>query len=129
MTAKKLSPTTTYPAVVGSVIVKLRNQIELRQVKLAAAIGVTQATWSRIENGSSALTIEQLGVAAGELGITASEILIYADKATIALEAQGIQVVKNRINNGLDIGMVLISSATLSSIITTVILEVTGVEN
>jgi len=117
-----LSPGTSYPAVIGGVLVKLRDKINLRQSELAATVGVTQATWSRIENGSSALTVEQLGLAATKLGVLPNKVLLLADQASIQLKAQGVQVKPSRISGGVDAGIALIGAAALGALIAAVIL-------
>jgi len=118
-----LSPGTTYPAVVGGVVVKLRDKLDLKQGDLANAVGVTQATWSRIENGSSALTIEQLGLAAERLGKQPSEILRLADEASQQLKIQGIRVVPHRESGGIDSGIALIGAAALGALIAAIVLK------
>lgn len=122
MSSTILSPGTSYPAVVGGVLVKLRDEIGLRQAELATAVGVTQATWSRIENGSSALTIEQLGMAAAKLGVESNEVLRLADQASIQLKEQGVHVEPSRNAAGLDSGIALIGAAALGALIAAVIL-------
>lgn len=122
MSTTTLSPGTSYPAVIGGVLVKLRDKINLRQSELAATVGVTQATWSRIENGSSALTVEQLGLAATKLGVLPNKVLLLADQASIQLKAQGVQVKPSRISGGVDAGIALIGAAALGALIAAVIL-------
>jgi len=112
-----LSPGTSYPAVVGGVLVRFRNDIGLRQGELAAAVGVTQATWSRIENGASALTVEQLGLAATKLAVQPGAILSLADQAKDQLTAQGVHVEPNRSTGGIDSGIALIGAAALGALI------------
>ena len=45
------------------------------QGKMAESVGVGQSTWSRLENGASALTVEQLAAAAAVLGARPSASL------------------------------------------------------
>lgn len=123
MSTQELKPGTSYPAVVGSVLVNLRNQQGIRQGDLAQAVGVTQATWSRIENGSSALTIEQLGTAASRLGILPSQILVLADQAVQQLQQRGVQVEPTRGSASLDSGTAMIGAAALGALIAAVLLK------
>lgn len=123
MSTQELKPGTSYPAVVGSVLVKLRNQQGIRQGDLAQAVGVTQATWSRIENGSSALTIEQMGLAATRLGLLPSQISVLADQAVEQLQQRGVQVEPTRSSVSIDSGTALIGAAALGALIAAVFLK------
>jgi len=123
MSTQELKPGTSYPAVVGSVLVKLRAQRGVRQADLAQAVGVTQATWSRIENGSSALTIEQLGLAASRLGLLPSQILRLAEEAVDELQQRGVRVEQTRNAVSLDSGTALIGAAALGALIAAVFLK------
>ncbi|MCG8094860.1 MAG: helix-turn-helix domain-containing protein [Candidatus Thiodiazotropha endolucinida] len=123
MSTKELKPGTSYPAVVGGVLVKLRTQQDIRQGDLAQAVGVTQATWSRIENGSSALTIDQVGMAAARLGMLPSQILALADQAVEQIRQRGVHVEPTRSAANIDSGMALIGAAALGALITAVFLK------
>lgn len=123
MSTQELKPGTSYPAVVGGVLVKLRNQQGVRQGDLAQAVGVTQATWSRIENGSSALTIEQMGLAAARLGMLPGQVLELADQAVGQLQQRGVQVEPTRSAANIDSGTALIGAAALGALIAAVFLK------
>lgn len=83
---------TTYPALVGSILAALRKQAEpsLTQLQVAEAVGVSVSTWSRIETGETALTVEQLAIAASALGTSPGAILGAADIKTIELLEKGV---------------------------------------
>lgn len=121
MSSKNLKPATTYPAIVGRVLVSLRKQEEIGQDELAQAIGITQSTLSRVERGESALNVEQLALAAKKLGSHANNILKAADKAVDQLNAQGVNVQYERARSGVDAGLVLIGAAALGALIATMI--------
>lgn len=123
MSTVDLKPGTSYPAVIGSILVNLRNQQGIRQGDLAQAVGVTQATWSRIENGASALTIEQLGLAATRLGIQPNEILRHADQAVQQLKQRGVTVELTRTSPNLESGTALIGAAALGALIAAVLIK------
>lgn len=123
MSTQELKPGTSYPAVVGGVLVKLRNQQGVRQGDLAQAVGVTQATWSRIENGSSALTIEQMGLAAARLGMLPAQVLELADRAVGQLQQRGVRVEPTRSAANIDSGTALIGAAALGALIAAVFLK------
>lgn len=102
-TSTPMRAAASYPEIVGGVLKQLRTQRQLDQATLAQAVGVAQPTWSRIENGTIPITVEQLGFVAPQLGVLPSEILRRADQAAQRFSEQGIQVTPQRANpNGLD---------------------------
>jgi transcriptional regulator with XRE-family HTH domain len=72
---------TSYSAIVGQVLINLRTERDIKQGSLAEAVGVGQSTWSRIEKGEVALSVDQLARAAGFLAVSPSTILSWADQA------------------------------------------------
>lgn len=80
MNANPIIQATTYAIIVGRILTKRRKSCGLRQEALATALGVTQSTWSRIENGTSALTISQLAIAARALNLPPSDLIAQADE-------------------------------------------------
>jgi transcriptional regulator with XRE-family HTH domain len=50
----------THKAIVGKIISNLRRKLQIKQSEVAKEIGINQSTLSRIENGESFLTVEQL---------------------------------------------------------------------
>jgi transcriptional regulator with XRE-family HTH domain len=86
-------------------------------------VGVTQSTWSRIENGASALTIEQLAIAADELGVKRSEILELADQSVNELKIRGIEIEDKRISGGLDKGLVILGAAAIGGLIAALLMK------
>ena len=121
MSNNNLKPATTYPAIVGRILVSLRKNAGIGQDQLAEAIGITQSTLSRVERGESALTVEQLARAAQRLGDKASNILEKADDAVEELNSQGINVQYERARSGVDTGLVLIGAAALGALIAVVL--------
>lgn len=87
-----LKAVTSYNALVGAVLIKLRADRNIKQSALANAVGVGGSTWSRIEKGESALTVEQLRSAASALNISPDRIVFLAEKVTEGLTKKGIKV-------------------------------------
>jgi len=112
-TNSSVTPAATYAGVVGQVLVLARQKIGLGQAELAAAVGVSQPTWSRIERGTQALTIEQLHAAATRLGVEPSAILARAERVSEHLRSQGVKVVRYRQVDPAD-GLVAIGLAALA---------------
>ena len=81
---------TTYPAVVGAFLASKRKEIELSQGDIAEKVGLTVSSWSRIESGEAALTIEQLALAAKALSMSPGQLLMTIDAITVELSKKGI---------------------------------------
>jgi transcriptional regulator with XRE-family HTH domain len=94
MSSGDLKPETSYQAVVGQVIVKMRKALSIEQCELAKKVGITQSTWSRIERGESSFSIGQLFDAANSLRVNSSTILLETEKAVSELRTQGV-IVRN----------------------------------
>ena len=116
-----LTPATTYPALVGNVLAQLRAQHGLHQGNLAAATGVTQATWSRIENGQTNITVEHLSVAARAFGRSPGEILSLADHTATMMQFSGVEVVPKRDDEKLKSALILIGAIALTAFVTAAI--------
>lgn len=112
---------TTYPAIVGQVLVNERKTRGLDQAAMADAVGVNQSTWSRVERGESAMTLDQLSKAAAALNARPSTILASADKAADALVRQRINVRPERPKQGDDAAMTLIAVAVLGLLVASIL--------
>ena len=128
---KILRPETTYQAVIGRVVVKIRKELEIEQGSLAKHVGVTQSTWSRIERGESSLTVEQLARAADFLRVKPSTILHETEKAIDSLEQQGVYVnkitgSKAKGRNKTNQGIAMIGAAALGALVATAIGKTTN---
>lgn len=119
MSSTKIHPAATYPSIVGQLIAKKRLEQRMEQTEIAQKVGVTQSTWSRIERGESAFTIEQLVKAADALHCKPHEILRDADRAKEQLLAQGVKVEDARIDKQKQAtsGLALIGAAALGGLI------------
>jgi transcriptional regulator with XRE-family HTH domain len=119
MTPTPLRPVTTWPALVGRVLAELRKERGLTQEDIAAAVGVGQAAWSKIERGDSALTVEQLFAASQRMELAASEVLRIADLARRDAEEKGVEVelARHKGRDALGAGLVLIAGAALGVLV------------
>lgn len=113
MSRSNLKPAAPYHAVVGAILSSLRARQGLLQPEMAAALEVSQSTWSRIERGGAAISLEQLCRAADKLGTRPSEVLRLADRATDHIEKNGIKVARVRPQDALSDGQVMIGAAAL----------------
>ncbi len=111
----------TYAAVVGAVIAKLRSERAIGQGDLASAVGVGQPAWSRIEKGGSALTVDQLARAATALNCSPSEILGMADRTVLEMRNQHFKVSyekpKRESPENNNAGLLLLGGAALAALI------------
>ena len=68
----------------------------MNQGTLAAALGLSQSAYSRLERGESVLNLSQLRTATGHLGYEPSHLLRMADDYEAQLRAQGVEVVSEK---------------------------------
>ncbi|GAB6968922.1 MULTISPECIES: helix-turn-helix domain-containing protein [Komagataeibacter] len=87
---------TSYPAVLGAVLQFYRKKQTLSQGDIAREAGVNTSTWSRIENGETAMTVEQLAAAAEVMCITPSELLRDVETKILFLKERGVITKKYR---------------------------------
>jgi transcriptional regulator with XRE-family HTH domain len=66
-----------------------RRELGLSQSVVASGVSLNVSTWSRIENGASALTVEQLAAAAEVLGIAPSVLLRAVDEKVAEFNKRG----------------------------------------
>jgi transcriptional regulator with XRE-family HTH domain len=125
MSIDQLKPETTIQSIIGRVIVKIRKELGVEQGEMSNAVGVTQSTWSKIERGESALSVEQLIMAAGVLNINASVILSEAERAIKALKDQGVQVSRMKAPSAKKSGSgaAMIGAAALGALVTAAIMK------
>jgi transcriptional regulator with XRE-family HTH domain len=65
---------------VGAKIRKVRSLRRLSKENLAAELGISQKAYSKIENGSTEVTVSRLQKIADTLGISLAELLSFDDK-------------------------------------------------
>lgn len=80
----------SYRRIVGAALAKLRREAGKTGAACAAEMGLTGSTWSRIERGQSALSIDQLHRAAHVLGCSPSAVLALADDVERRAMEQGL---------------------------------------
>lgn len=110
---------TSYPAIVGAVLVNLREQQGLTQADLARRMALAPSTWSRIENGASAFSIVQLAQVAHLLDVRPWEIVRHADDAGDAVRHRQVRVEPERIaeKDALGLGLAVLGGAALGALI------------
>jgi hypothetical protein len=84
---------------------------------------VTQATWSRIENGHTSITVEHLRLAAHKLGRLPGEILSLADQTETMMQFSGVEVVPTRDDTNLQSALILIGAVALTAFVAAAIVK------
>lgn len=107
---------TTYPAVVGQVLARIRSERGLTQAAVANGLDLTQGSWSRIERGESGLTVDQLRDACDVLGVRPGDVLRRAEQATAELKGMGVQVAKGT-EDAVKAGLVILGAVAVGALI------------
>ncbi len=107
----------SYPSIVGKTIAGLRDMSGIKQGDFAVSLGLSPSAYSRLEAGESALSIIQLRNIALLLGISPSELLVYAERHEAALRQKGAEVVseKKDLSPAVAIGLGLLAAVILGS--------------
>lgn len=84
---------TTYSAVLGSIIANSRKAQGKEQADIATILGITQASYSRLESGKSSMTTDQIFLVSKALGMTPSKLFIQVENSVQALDSSGFMVV------------------------------------
>lgn len=89
-------PAVPYTSVLGQVLQHYRNYRQLHQQHLANALNISQSAYSRIEQGSTSVSVPQLRIIAQQLGMTPDHILRETDKYAEHLKRQGVEVTDDK---------------------------------
>jgi transcriptional regulator with XRE-family HTH domain len=93
--------TTTYSAVLGVILSNLRKQYGKEQSDVAEKMGLSQASYSRLESGKATFSVDHLYQAANALGLPEDEIMSRMNATISQLKNNGVNVQANaRANSG-----------------------------
>ncbi|WP_428243995.1 helix-turn-helix domain-containing protein [Gynuella sp.] len=84
---------TSYSAVLGVVLRNLRIDHGIEQSDMAARMGLSQASYSRLEGGISVFSVDQMYQAAGALYVSDEEISNRICQTVAHLRANGVKIV------------------------------------
>jgi len=106
---------TTYNGIIGAVLRGHREQLGLEQAQIAQRLGLTQSSYSRIENGKTSLTLVQLSNMAPTFKLTPNSFIAQVENIKLNMERQGIAVTPEK-ESGLGEGItnILIGAALLA---------------
>lgn len=109
---------TTYSAVLGVVLANFRKELNVEQADMAARMGLSQASYSRLESGKSAFSVDQLYQAASALGIAGDKLTSRLNRTIVNLQENDVSVVPQLRGNttlaregGADMGSLLTGAA------------------
>lgn len=110
------TPVVTYPALVGKLLAQRREQFGLKQGELAAALGMSQSAYSRLESGESVLNLSQLRNVCDKLNTSPAQLLHNAEQYEALLRGQGVEVIAEKSVNpaAIAIGLGLLAALFLS---------------
>jgi len=83
---------TSIPAVIGSLIAKRRIERDLSQTDAAHFLDIGTSSWSRIENGETSMTIDQLFAVCKGLDLKPSGFFMLVEDKIALLESKGVVV-------------------------------------
>ncbi|WP_353304220.1 helix-turn-helix domain-containing protein [Sessilibacter corallicola] len=83
---------TTYSAVLGVVLSNARKQRNIEQGDMAKRMGLSQASYSRLESGKSSFSVDQMYMASMALGLPHNEITSRLNNTVKELRDGGIDV-------------------------------------
>ena len=82
----------TYSAVLGQVLSHLRKRKGVEQSDMAMRMGLTQASYSRLEGGKATFSIDQMYQAADALGLSGLQVIEELERYSSHLESDGVHV-------------------------------------
>lgn len=85
---------TSFSAVLGVVLSNLRKNRGIEQGEMATRMGLSQPSYSRLEGGKSAFSVDQMYQAADAIGIGFEELNTRLIHNIRELQANGIQIVQ-----------------------------------
>ena len=103
---------TTYSAVLGSIVTNCRKANGQEQSDIAEILGITQASYSRLESGKSSMTTDQIFLVSNAVGLLPSELLAQVENSVQALNSSGYKVIPQlRGDQNRDSGKVVLGAA------------------
>lgn len=97
-----MEPVTTYGAILGQVLKKLREARNLGQSQMAEQVGVTQPYWSKVEQGKANPSITLVRRSSAALGIPYSQLVAETERACDALSSEGVRILDEEEEEGSD---------------------------
>lgn len=90
-----MKPATTFPQVLGQVLVIRRRSKKATQHTVAKALDLSQSAYSRLERGEAAFNVPQLRRTAAALGTSVSKLFEEAEKGAAGLAKDGVEILED----------------------------------
>jgi transcriptional regulator with XRE-family HTH domain len=84
---------TSFSAVLGVVLANLRKEMRVEQGNMAERMGLSQASYSRLESGKSSFSVDQMFHAAQVLNLESNHLMHRLSTTLAHLERSGVKVV------------------------------------
>jgi len=84
---------TTFSAVLGVVLSNLRAERGIEQADMAGRMGLSQASYSRLESGKSTFTVDQMYQAAAALDLNGDQLTERLNQMVRVLELNSARVI------------------------------------
>lgn len=85
--------TTSYSSVLGVLLAGMRDEQSIDQAEMAERMGLSQASYSRLEGGKSSFSMDQMFQAAAALGVSEAYLAERLTRTVTMLRANGHEVV------------------------------------
>tara|TARA_R110002072_G_scaffold303107_2_gene493836 strand:+ start:121595 stop:121969 length:375 start_codon:yes stop_codon:yes gene_type:complete len=84
--------TTTYSAVLGVILASLRKEFGKEQNDIAQKMGLSQASYSRLESGKATFSVDQMYQASLALGVPDFDLMSRMNNMVGQLRRNGVEV-------------------------------------
>lgn len=91
-----VKPKIAYGALLGRVIDHHRAARKINQEAVAAALGITQSAYSKLEKGQSTISVVQLNTIAAQLNMPASTLIQDTERYAAHLRRQGVAITNEK---------------------------------
>ncbi|WP_028834317.1 MULTISPECIES: helix-turn-helix domain-containing protein [unclassified Pseudoalteromonas] len=85
---------TSFSSVLGVVIANKRKGLGIEQTDLSKALGLTQASYSRLESGKSTFSVDQMFICSKAMNVSVLDIIADVEKTVKNLEKNQVVQVK-----------------------------------
>lgn len=85
---------TSFSSVLGVVIANKRKELGIEQTDLSKALGLTQASYSRLESGKSTFSVDQMFICSKAMNVSVLDIISAVEKTVKNLESNQVVQVK-----------------------------------
>ena len=103
--------TTTYSAVLGVILASLRKEFGKEQNDIAQKMGLSQASYSRLESGKATFSVDQMYQASLALGVPDFDLMSRMNNMVGQLRRNGVEVQPHIRANATEVDEMLLGAA------------------